>query len=190
MDRKCLVGAIVSRACFRPFMEWCCIEESRFKKQQQQQTLETRDSLDLRPERSPVLGSPYQAASAKDADILRTDEFIRANGLCPSAAFWPRRPVLGNAVAAVANSGDANTDFICSVSEIPYGWRIAREAVDRVDARLSYNATRTTDTTSSHNGKDVDDDDDLVAKQFGILWEAATSKDRLAKMFMGWAPWV
>ncbi|KAJ1719587.1 hypothetical protein LPJ53_005678 [Coemansia erecta] len=185
MDRKCLVGAIVQRACFRPFMEWCCIEESRLKKQQQQQQLlEGTDALHQRQEKSPVLGSPHQLPSDRDGSIMHTDDFIRANGLCPPAAFWPRRPVLGSGAAGLSNG---SADAVGAVSEFPYGWRIAREAVDRVDARLSYTGTKTAGAPGSHGDKD---DDDLVAEQFGILWNAATSKDRLAKMFMGWAPWV
>ncbi|KAJ1815336.1 Serine/threonine-protein kinase smg1, partial [Coemansia sp. RSA 2599] len=34
MDRRCLVDAVVGRCLFRPFMEWCWMEESRYREEQ------------------------------------------------------------------------------------------------------------------------------------------------------------
>ncbi|KAJ1795484.1 hypothetical protein LPJ75_007433 [Coemansia sp. RSA 2598] len=112
---------------------------------------------------------------------MRTDELVRATGLCPPNGFWPRRP----AASAPGNTDESLVDdtlmaeLVYPVTEVPYGWRIACEARDRVDARLAY-----------HGGDRLRDDDRLVAEQIRVLWEAATCKHRLSRMFMGWAPWI
>ncbi|KAJ2394020.1 hypothetical protein GGI23_004851, partial [Coemansia sp. RSA 2559] len=105
---------------------------------------------------------------------------IRATGICPSNAFW--------------RFDSENSDRRSGVSpeaaqtELPYGWRIARAAVKRVDARLDYQGSgRGLELNSVFSGRSVDV---LVEEQVLAVWEAATSKARLAKMYIGWAPWI
>ncbi|KAJ2704033.1 Serine/threonine-protein kinase smg1 [Coemansia sp. IMI 203386] len=219
MDRQCLVDAITSRSLFRPFMEWCWMEETRLREQRKRGNKQQRGAV-LSPIISPASGSfafaqpensnnadtgagaavqntgsagsssllllrPPPSLSEKVVDrvwnqnceTMRTDEFVRATGLCPPNGFWPRRRF-----AVSARSEETQMDnkmVVNSITEIPYGWRIAYEARDRVDARLAYNG-----------GSGERDDDELVSEQIRVLWQAATCKDRLSRMFMGWAPWV
>ncbi|KAJ2111938.1 hypothetical protein IW146_004987 [Coemansia sp. RSA 922] len=105
---------------------------------------------------------PLAAATLwSQAHVVSAEDFVRGTGLCPPRAFWPR---------SVADQ---------AVTEIPYGWRIAQGAVARVDARLDYQGVGGTRSQSV-----------LVGEQFRIAWETAASKERLSKMYMGWAPWV
>ncbi|KAJ2888827.1 Serine/threonine-protein kinase smg1 [Coemansia asiatica] len=227
MDRHCLVDAIVSRSLFRPFMEWCWMEESRLREQRRQsdkrqsgllspiiQSGNTtfafpqtegnstsneeiqRDKEQNNKNSSLLLLRPPQSLSAEVIDrvwnqrceTMRTDEFVRTTGLCPPNGFWPRRSavafeglLLPDEEAALRHLSHAETSEqeVYPITEVPYGWRIAKEARDRVDARLAYDG-----------GNRLRDDDELVAEQIRVLWEAATCKDRLAKMFMGWASWI
>ncbi|KAJ2603503.1 Serine/threonine-protein kinase smg1 [Coemansia sp. RSA 1722] len=219
MDRRCLVDAITSRSLFRPFMEWCWMEETRHRGQRKMGNKQQRGAV-LSPIISPASGSfafaqpensnnadtdagaavqntgsagsssllllrPPPSLSEKVVDqvwnqnceTMQTDEFVRATGLCPPNGFWPRRRF---AVSARSEEAQMDNEMVVnSITEIPYGWRIAYEARDRVDARLAYNG-----------GNGERDDDELVSEQIRVLWQAATCKDRLSRMFMGWAPWV
>ncbi|KAJ2875874.1 hypothetical protein GGH93_001208 [Coemansia aciculifera] len=102
------------------------------------------------------------AALWSQAQVVPAEDFVRGTGLCPPRAFWPR---------VVADQG--------AVTEMPYGWRIAQGAVARVAARLDYQGV------GGARSQAV-----LVEEQFRIAWETATSRERLSKMYMGWAPWV
>ncbi|KAJ2678829.1 hypothetical protein GGI25_002021 [Coemansia spiralis] len=107
--------------------------------------------------------------SAAKGQLMSVPEFVRKTGLCPDNAFWR--------LDTTSIGDDANPAI--SVTEMPFGWRIAKEAVKRVDARLDYQGTESQERQ-----------DKLVEKQALAIWEASMSKDRLAKMYMGWASWV
>ncbi|KAJ2629868.1 hypothetical protein H4R22_003061 [Coemansia sp. RSA 1290] len=61
-----------------------------------------------------------------------------------------------------------------SVTEASYGWRLAYGAIQRMQARLEF-----TGSTKSP-----------VQLQTKLLWNAATDKSRLSRMFAGWASWI
>ncbi|KAJ1820057.1 hypothetical protein LPJ60_003422 [Coemansia sp. RSA 2675] len=137
MDRHLLV-ALARSAQFRPFMEWTALEESWL--------------------RDPTIGD----REAAPLEAVEPQDFVRATGLCPPRAFWPR----------AGESPEVLTDA-------PSGWRIAQGAVARVRARLDYRGSGERRSEAQ-----------VAAEQFRIAWGAATSRDRLSRMYMGWAPWV
>ncbi|KAJ2293052.1 hypothetical protein IWW55_005773 [Coemansia sp. RSA 2706] len=155
MDRCALVGAITARCLFSPFMEWCWIEEQRLQDKQQRI-------------RTPTAQLPLPQCLCADAGLLANlesasaEEYIQATGLCPPQAFWSHDGMLREQ----------------SLTEAPSGWRLARGAVDRMRARLSF------------SGSLVGSQTEQVQLQTRALWEAATATPRLARMFAGWAPWV
>ncbi|KAJ2079117.1 Serine/threonine-protein kinase smg1 [Coemansia sp. RSA 988] len=163
MDREALVNAIMSRMRFWPFMEWCLLEKSWLQdcKHNQGNCPRQQDSLLLDqspPKRlssdSVSLWSTPHAVSVKD--------FVQSTGLCPPNAFWPR---------------EIDSEQL-SLTEMPFGWRLARAAVDRIRARLDFKGMPgQSQGESSHD-------------QTMVLWEVATSKSRLARMYTGWAPWI
>ncbi|KAJ2527896.1 hypothetical protein EV175_007504, partial [Coemansia sp. RSA 1933] len=108
------------------------------------------------------------AGEQEEEDIVA--KVIRRTAICPPNAFWR----LG--------SGRTNHGSFASPTELEYGWRIAQAAVRRVDARLDYQGHSTNSI-----GKSIDA---LVEEQVLMVWEAAASKERLARMYIGWAPWV
>ncbi|KAJ2488573.1 hypothetical protein IWW37_004682 [Coemansia sp. RSA 2050] len=148
MDRNLLV-ALARSAQFRPFMEWTALEESWLR----DPTIGEREAAS---------DPPMPAALGGGARVAEPEDFVRATGLCPPRAFWPRP----NEPADI-------------LTEAPCGWRIAQGAVARVRARLDYRGLGEQRCET-----------ELAGEQFRIAWDAATSRDRLSRMYMGWAPWV
>ncbi|KAJ2576435.1 hypothetical protein GGH19_002168 [Coemansia sp. RSA 1807] len=155
MDRDVLANAVVGRSRFRPFMEWSWIEEQRVCEP---------------PSNDPTLTVNLPLPSSlsdiytleEDPMSVSTQEYIERTGLCPPHAFWPPQDVPMN----------------LSFTEVPFGWRLAHGAVDRVHARLQFGAL----SSASQSER--------VRKQTVSLWEAATSTSRLSRMFAGWASWI
>ncbi|KAJ2716199.1 Serine/threonine-protein kinase smg1 [Coemansia spiralis] len=162
MDRVALADAIVSRALFQPFAEWCWIEESWLRDPEQHRA---RQDMAARLLAQP----PPRRLLAADISIwarpqsVSVDEFVRRTGLNPSNAFWPRDP----------------GPETLPTPDAPHGWRLAHAAVGRVRARLAFCAAPG-DTTLV----------DTVERQMMVAWEAATDTGRLARMYSGWAPWL
>ncbi|KAJ2120688.1 hypothetical protein IW147_004876 [Coemansia sp. RSA 720] len=155
MDRDVLANAVVGRSRFRPFMEWCWIEEQR--------VCEPPSNDPMLTVSLPLPSSLSDISTLEDDPMsVSTQEYIERTGLCPPHAFWPPQDVPKN----------------MSLTEVPFGWRIARGAVDRVHARLQFGAL----SGASQS--------ECVRQQTVALWEAATSTSRLSRMFAGWASWI
>ncbi|KAJ2744392.1 hypothetical protein GGI20_002997 [Coemansia sp. BCRC 34301] len=131
-----------------------------------------------------VLFAPFAEWSHIEESWLRdrnarnnshSTDLVRATGLCPPNGFWPPH--------------DLPKDTCLPVTDIPFGWRIAHAAVSRMDARLDYRGDTEhlgSDDQLSQQRSHVD----LVHEQFAAAWNAATCKDRLSKMFIGWGSWI
>ncbi|KAJ2497488.1 hypothetical protein GGH96_005061 [Coemansia sp. RSA 1972] len=155
MDRDVLANAVVGRSRFRPFMEWRWIEEQRVCEPSSNDTVLTM-SLPLPSSLSDIF------TLEEDPVSVSTQEYIERTGLCPPHAFWPPQDMPMN----------------MSFTEVPFGWRLAHGAVDRVQARLQFGALSSASQT------------ECVRQQTVALWEAATSTSRLSRMFAGWASWI
>ncbi|KAJ1766471.1 hypothetical protein LPJ74_005872 [Coemansia sp. RSA 1843] len=173
MDRDALVNALASRVLFQPFKEWCVVEEAHLMDSKRKNT--NNDAAILPPIQAPSGNTGEQEST------MTVPGFIRTTGICPPNAFW--------------RLGSETSDHGPSVSpeaastELKYGWRIAQAAIERVDARLDYKGS----DRSTEGGSACSSDrsvDALVEEQVLAVWEAAASKERLAKMYIGWAPWV
>ncbi|KAJ2389771.1 hypothetical protein GGI23_005767, partial [Coemansia sp. RSA 2559] len=173
MDRDTLVNALASRVLFQPFKEWSVVEEAHLKDHQSRSVANNADAL-LSPTQAP------NGNVGEQDNTISVPEIIRATGICPSNAFW--RFDSENSGRRSGVSPEA------AQTELPYGWRIAQAAVKRVDARLDYQGSgRGLESNSVFSGRSVDV---LAEEQALAVWEAATSKVRLAKMYIGWAPWI
>ncbi|KAJ1965486.1 hypothetical protein GGI12_000758 [Dipsacomyces acuminosporus] len=192
MDKDALVNCIVSRAKFRPYMEWCGIEETWLKdtkKQQQQQqqnaqsaedfgaggpAVETRDKWASPPESESVADhQPSPCLSAADPrhrlSIAQSEELVRTTGLCPLNAFLP--------------FGLHQASQQPLATEVPFGWRIAHAAIGRVSARLEFEGAKEAKEKGANQ-------QEIANEQAMAVWKAATSRDRLTRMYVGWAPWI
>ncbi|KAJ2851161.1 hypothetical protein IWW36_001299 [Coemansia brasiliensis] len=103
-------------------------------------------------------------------DSLQGDsvvETIRQTGLCPPKAFWSNCQMQ-----------------IDSVTEASYGWRLAYGAIQRMQARLEF-------TGSARPMEEPDKPQESYAQlQTKLLWNVATDKSKLSRMFAGWASWI
>ncbi|KAJ2900669.1 hypothetical protein IWW38_000342 [Coemansia aciculifera] len=173
MDRHTLVAAIARRVQFRPFCEWMCMEESWLRDRVAGGGTErTKGEMNMSMPRRMPLAAAEMWSQASGAARSTTEDFVRGTGLCPANGFWPQQ--------------DLAADKSLSVTEMPLGWRIAQGAVSRMDARLDYQGV----TEIGPDGKSLRSKADLVKEQFATAWDAATCKDRLSRMFIGWGSWI
>ncbi|KAJ2801803.1 hypothetical protein H4R20_003533 [Coemansia guatemalensis] len=163
MDREALADAIMSRVQFWPFMEWCLLEKSWLQDYEHNQGSSLRRPASLLLDQSPPKRLPAESASLWcTPHTVSVEEFVRCTGLCPPNAFWPR---------------EIDSEQL-ALTEMPFGWRLARAAVDRIRARLDFKIMP------------GQSQEDSARNQTMVLWEVATSKSRLARMYTGWAPWI
>ncbi|KAJ2756418.1 hypothetical protein H4S06_003300 [Coemansia sp. BCRC 34490] len=178
MDRDALVNALASRVLFQPFKEWSVVEEAHLVDAKRKNVAIHTDVVQPPPQSSsgvPGGGDQTEAAETlwRQENTVPVSEFIRRTGICPSNAFWR--------FGTESGSGSGNR------TECKYGWRIAQAAVSRVDARLDYQGINGGGESKAHPHASVDM---LVEEQVAAIWSAATCKERLAKMYIGWAPWI
>ncbi|KAJ2611352.1 hypothetical protein H4S08_003207 [Coemansia sp. RSA 1365] len=144
-------------------MEWSLLEKSWLQdcEHNQGNCFRRPDSLLL--DRVPPKRLPAGSASLWNTPhAVSVEEFVQRTGLCPPNAFWPQE-ILSDGLA---------------LTEMPFGWRLARGAVNRIRARLDF------------RGIPEQTLEDSVRSQTMLLWEVATSKSKLARMYTGWAPWI
>ncbi|KAJ2522941.1 Serine/threonine-protein kinase smg1 [Coemansia sp. RSA 1939] len=177
MDRDALVNALASRVLFQPFKEWSVVEEAHLVDAERKNVAIHTDIVQPPSPSSEVLDGENQMEAAKtlwrQENTVSVSEFIRRTGICPSNAFWR--------FGSGSGSGSGNR------TECKYGWRIAQAAVSRVDARLDYQGINGGEGSKDHPHVSVDM---LVEEQVAAIWSAATCKERLARMYIGWAPWI